>query len=113
MKKVADLIRADPARSYHAVVARDSAASPAGSYTPDVLTERQLHKYRLRLSAARFTQLRGIEIGEPHFDPFFRGVRLADAEAIAVTNVTNQTRELFAGMGWQRRFARICQGRSS
>lgn len=53
-------------------------------------------------------ELGRIEIGEANLDPLIGIGRPADAKAISVANVSDRAVEPRTGLGWQRRFARIC-----
>lgn len=58
-------------------------------------------------------ELGRVEVGEANLDPLIRIGRSADAKAIPVANVPDRAGEPHAGLGWQRRFARICMRRSN
>ncbi len=63
---------------------------------------------RLRGRAEILMKLGCIEISEADLDPLMRVSRPADAKTVSDTNVPDRAGELRSGLGWQRRFARIC-----
>lgn len=60
--------------------------------------------------AAGLVKLGRIEIGEANLDPLVGVGRPADAQAVPVANVLYRAGESDTGLGWQRRFTRVCIG---
>jgi hypothetical protein len=65
---------------------------------------------RLGPDATGLVQLRRVEICEPNFDPLPRISRLADAKAVSITNVSDDTGKADSGLAGQWRLAWVGMG---
>jgi len=75
-----------------------------------ILSHRQALKRILGGRSTLGVQLGRIEVGETHFNPSGRAGRIADTEAVAISNVPYLTTEGLACPSRQRAFAGVSPG---
>jgi hypothetical protein len=97
-QQIAKARSANPASRNDAVKGADTAAAPAFGRACDLAPKSKAFERRLRRGTAWRVQLRGIEVGKAHLDPLV-GVRgTADAETVAIADITDQAGELDPGL---------------
>lgn len=109
-QQIAKACSADPASRDDAVKGADTAAATTFGSACNLAPKGDAFERRFRRGTAWRVQLRGIEVGKAHLDPLV-GVRgTADAETVAVADITDQAGELDSSLRGDSRLARICVG---
>lgn len=106
-EQISDARGTDTAARYHPVEGNDTATATSFGGASDRLAKGQSKKCCLGRFTTRLMKFRGIEVGDPNFDPFIRVGRLAHTEAVAIADISNRARKLDARPIRQRTFAWI------
>jgi hypothetical protein len=104
-EQLADAVGSDLTASDHSIIGNDTAAAPALCRAYDCLMERDALEGRLGRDTTELVQFRRVEIREPNFDPLLRIGRPADAKAVSITDVLDDSGKADAGLAWQWRIA--------
>lgn len=94
-KQIAKTLTAKVARRYDPVMRYDPATTAPSSGAADLTTPRQPRQNLVASPAVSFSKFRSVKIGQADLNPLVRVGCPADAEAIAVSNISNRSSERF------------------